>query len=591
MSLHSSGDAANKFDQQLKNPPYLVRFGRREHNDVILNNRFSRNDQCYFDFNKDTGELLLHDISEKNDTELRDVVVTFQNGKKKEKPGGPQIWKTPRQCVVVLSPNPYRNPDGPAVERQWIFKMRDAEFCLIPRRTRAQDEAKFTEEKLAFAGQPDPDRTIEGTLQRIFTLGLQSLQSEGLTTTYKSASTITFNPHNTRFRTQLEPEEDDEIQITKLRPLGRGGQGEVHKVVDMYTGAHHACKIVAVKAEVPQWKIYSERDFRKRVEMEVNLVQALLHPHIVPYTHTQGFKIGRNIEIFMPIYEGNLHDLLQRLRREAPETVPDVTDMMLYQMLNALDFVHSRDPPIIHRDIKPPNILYRGDKFLLTDFGIAKVVDTSNTIVGTQWYMAPEVRENREQTPKVDIWGLGVIAVECLRGLLSEKDSQELSEWKQWYEELQVRLNQHAYRPVSMLRVDADRRPTARNLNAFEQSTNVVLQTPPTSATLAGLGTQTVATAFFQGEPQPTQRNESMQPAQPNPVAIPPPNEPRARRGGSVKSARSLDDRRRGHKRNGSSQNGRHALSPAGVPKRTSSRKRRPKSIHKAQEIQALGIA
>jgi hypothetical protein len=51
----------------------------------------------------------------------------------------------------------------------------------------------------------------------------------------------------------------------------------VHKVVDMYTGAYHACKIVAVKVEVPQGKIYSERDFGARVETEINLVQALQH--------------------------------------------------------------------------------------------------------------------------------------------------------------------------------------------------------------------------------------------------------------------------------------------------------------------------
>ncbi|KAK3369804.1 hypothetical protein B0T24DRAFT_681794 [Lasiosphaeria ovina] len=229
-------------DQQLKNPPYLVQFGRREHNDVILNNRFSRNDQCYFDFNKDTGELLLHDISEKNDTQLLDIIIgTYQYGRKQEEPGAPQIWKTPRQCVVVLGPDPYNKRDW-----KWIFRIRDAEFLLIPRTTQGQDEATFTEEKRAFAGQPDPNRTIEGTLQRIFTLGLQSLQSKGLTTTYKSASTITFNPHNTRFKTPLEPDEDDAIRYTKLRPLGGGGQGEVHKVVDMYTGNHHAYKIVAL---------------------------------------------------------------------------------------------------------------------------------------------------------------------------------------------------------------------------------------------------------------------------------------------------------------------------------------------------------
>lgn len=87
-------------DQQLKSPPYLVRFGQREHNDVILNNRFSRNDQCYFDFNKETGELLLHDISENNDTQLYDPA---------EEHPRPQISKTRRQCVMVLSPDPYRD--------------------------------------------------------------------------------------------------------------------------------------------------------------------------------------------------------------------------------------------------------------------------------------------------------------------------------------------------------------------------------------------------------------------------------------------------------------------------------------------------
>jgi len=172
------------------------------------------------------------------------------------------------------------------------------------------------------------------------------------------------------------------------------------------------------------------------------------------------------MEIFMPIYEGNLYDFLQRLRREAPEAVPAKTNAMLYQILHALNFVHTHNPPIIHRDIKPPNILYRGDEFFLTDFGIAKVVDTSNAVVGIEWYMAPEVRENREQTPKVDIWGLGVTAVECFVGLPSEEKRQEFIEWKQWYEELPAHLNQHqhgrAFSP--MLAVDTDRRPTARDL-------------------------------------------------------------------------------------------------------------------------------
>jgi hypothetical protein len=92
----------------------------------------------------------------------------------------------------------------------WIFKIRDAMFFLIPRRTPGnQAKAVFTEKRLAFAGQPDPERTYKGTMQRLINLGLQSLQSEALTTTYKPLSTV--NTHDTRFKTLLEPEEDEVI--------------------------------------------------------------------------------------------------------------------------------------------------------------------------------------------------------------------------------------------------------------------------------------------------------------------------------------------------------------------------------------------
>ena len=192
----------------------------------------------------------------------------------------------------------------------------------------------------------------------------------------------------------------------------------------------------------------------------------------------------------------------------------------------------------------------------------------------------------------------------------------EFTEWKQWYGYLLTCLNRHQQtRPfASMAAVNIDQRPTARDLlNVQNPPTNITLNLGVSSLTSQANGTtmiysaaptpmdwtQTIAPAFFQGNPQPTQRNESKQPSQPNPVAIPSPNvppsrpaQPGSRRGGSVKSARSLDERqKKGHKCNGSSQKGRHLPSPAGVPKRTSSRKRRPKSIHKAQEIQTLGVA
>jgi len=227
---------------------------------------FSRNDQCYFDFNKVTGELLLHDISERKDTNLFDA---------SEEHPVDRLQKTPRQCAVVLGPNLYPDPENPR-DRRWIFRIREATFRLVPFRSRG-DEAAFAQRRLAFAGQPDPERTFEGTIEQLVTLGLRSLGSGALTSTYMTQAPVNFNPHNTRFKTPLEPEADDAVQHTKLRPLGVGGQGVVHLVVDNHTGAHYACKFVAVRQEVPFWGIYSERDFRAKVEEEVNLVQSLRH--------------------------------------------------------------------------------------------------------------------------------------------------------------------------------------------------------------------------------------------------------------------------------------------------------------------------
>jgi hypothetical protein len=147
-------------------------------------------------------------------------------------------------------------------------------FRLIPIPAISQHQASFVKEALDFAGQSDSERTVEGTLERLVALGLRA---EAMATTYQSSSTAGYNPHNTRFHTVLEPEESGVIRYLKLRPLGSGGQGDVHKLVDMFDGSHHACKTVAVKAEVPALNIYSERDFRAKIEREVNLVQRFRH--------------------------------------------------------------------------------------------------------------------------------------------------------------------------------------------------------------------------------------------------------------------------------------------------------------------------
>lgn len=212
----------------------------------------------------------------------------------------------------------------------------------------------------------------------------------------------------------------------------------------------------------------------------------------------------------MPLYDGNLYQLIERYRNERKEVVRAMTDRMLYQILDALDFVHTYNPQIIHQNIKPANILYQGDKFLLTDFGIAKVVDPSKTMAGSRWYVAPEVRQNGEQTPKVDIYGLGITFVECLVKLPSEVERDVTwHHWEQWHRHLQTILNQHERRIAAMLADVADQRPTARQLlrDFFSHTSlqNVQTNTASSSSRVSSaLTNQVTGTAMiYSAEPLP----------------------------------------------------------------------------------------
>ena len=92
-------------------------------------------------------------------------------------------------------------------------------------------------------------------------------------------------------------------------------------------------------------------------------------------------------------------------------------------LLSALDYAHTRQPSIVHRDLKPSNVLMsHGDWPLLTDFGIAKIVEPSmqltrtGMMVGTPEYMAPEQSEGRGVDHRADVYAMGIILFEILTG-------------------------------------------------------------------------------------------------------------------------------------------------------------------------------
>lgn len=115
----------------------------------------------------------MHDLLEKEETQLWSIEYRLS----REVRGPPQLWKTPQQCVVLLAYDSDNNRP-----REWVFRICRALFRLVPPRTPVNDAA-FTEQRLAFANQPDPERTVDGTAERLIAIGLQSLDSQGVTTT------------------------------------------------------------------------------------------------------------------------------------------------------------------------------------------------------------------------------------------------------------------------------------------------------------------------------------------------------------------------------------------------------------------------
>jgi serine/threonine-protein kinase len=158
---------------------------------------------------------------------------------------------------------------------------------------------------------------------------------------------------------------------------------------------------------------------RERFRREIQLAAQLQHPHIVPL-HAAG-STGDLLYFTMPYIEGEslrhaLHDGVRFSAREVVRILHDVSD--------ALAYAHSRG--VIHRDIKPGNVLRSGVHAVVTDFGVAKAISaalpsvgmtTSGMAIGTPAYMAPEqLAGDPAADHRVDIYALGLLGYELLAG-------------------------------------------------------------------------------------------------------------------------------------------------------------------------------
>ena len=220
------------------------------------------------------------------------------------------------------------------------------------------------------------------------------------------------------------------------RPVGYGGMATVFLAEDI-----HLRRDIALKVFEPTGN--DSADFFKRFEREAQVLAQLDHPNILPvYDYGQQTCIAYLVTPY--ISGGSLRELLQtRGTLSVPETV-----RLMGQILLALQYAHDRG--LVHRDIKPGNMLLKQDgTVLLSDFGLVKIVSsgslhgmeslatlTGHMIAGTPDYMAPE-QIAAQTVPASDIYSVGVVIYEMLTGkhLFTASDSSMGILMKHLYEQ------------------------------------------------------------------------------------------------------------------------------------------------------------
>jgi len=204
-----------------------------------------------------------------------------------------------------------------------------------------------------------------------------------------------------------------------LEELGRGGFGTVYHARDTSLDVERAVKILHPA-------LVASPEFIERFRREAKIAARLDHPNIVP-VYEFGEQEGAYYLTMKYMPGGSLKDVLVKAGRLPFERALQVTR----QIAGALEYAYSQPEKLIHRDIKPGNILFEADNLTgkagaarLADFGFAKALvgasssslSASGGMIGTPSYMAPEIWRQKEFTPATDVYSLACVFNEMVTG-------------------------------------------------------------------------------------------------------------------------------------------------------------------------------
>jgi serine/threonine-protein kinase PpkA len=203
------------------------------------------------------------------------------------------------------------------------------------------------------------------------------------------------------------------------KSLGQGGMAEVFLAIQ-----NKVRRMVAVKVLFPE--VFGNQRMAKRFVKEAQVLSKLNHPNIVSI-----YEIGQLDSCYYIAMEYCPDSLKNQLKNQN-KMAPDYALYIIGCIAEALTYAHSRG--IIHRDVKPDNILFRANQTpVLVDFGIAKNMDSNtkltktNASIGTPHYMSPEQCKGLSLDGRSDIYSLGVVLYEMLTGKPPYTANQVLS--------------------------------------------------------------------------------------------------------------------------------------------------------------------
>ena len=297
---------------------------------------------------------------------------------------------------------------------------------------------------------------------------------------------------------------DAKMRANLNRLIGHGAFGAVYSLKN---NAKDVMKVIDL--------VKLSDDVLAILQSEISILPKMKHRNIIEYK--QIVRSERYLYIRMPYYPETLRDLITSHATSRTCFSDGQILSIARQLSEALAYLHSPVkydsdgrslPPIIHRDIKPENILVNKDRttYVLADFGLCRVLEKdryANTMAGTPFYTAPEIRQKRRYNTKADMWSLGAVLYELATGErpnlpLQWKQTDAAVHWKRLFSKLR---NDYIRAIVSHLLIsDQDDRSTAAELlqllKEFEDSILLCQQSDASHSSVSSSDAASTARSF-----------------------------------------------------------------------------------------------